>query len=190
MEENLDKVHRDKIYVQIREAYGRVTYTYTSYLKRMNRLDHYIKWIKVVQITLSAITTVGVLSVLITNQRWQAIISGVASALLLAINLYTKDFRLVEDSKQCRLASDELWIIRENYISLLTDFDVLTTDAIVKRRDEMQSKVYEIYSTYPKTDRKSYRKAQNSLKNEEEQLFTIEEIDEMLPQHLRMSEGD
>lgn len=60
----LDRKHRDKIKVQLRDSYGRIVYTYTSYLKMMNRLDCYNKRLKVVQIVLSAIVTVGLLSVI------------------------------------------------------------------------------------------------------------------------------
>ncbi|ENZ6560176.1 MULTISPECIES: hypothetical protein [Enterococcus] len=36
-----------------------------------------------------------------------------------------------------------------------------------------------------KTNSKSYESAQKALKSEEEQFFTEEELDKMLPEHLR-----
>lgn len=89
--------------------------------------------------------------------------------------------------KQHILAADELWLIREKYISLMTDFDILKNEDIISIRDTLLQKTYEIYKKTPKTNSKSYRKAQEALKNEEEQFFTNEELNQMLPSHLRKS---
>ena len=37
-----------------------------------------------------------------------------------------------------RETSNQLWLIREQYLSLLTDFATLTREEVVKRRDELQ----------------------------------------------------
>jgi len=101
------------------------------------------------------------------------------------INLYFKDFNLSDEIKQHQVASDRLWLIREKYISLLTDMNELSVEEIKIIRDELQDAVSEVYSSSPKTDSKSYKQAQNALKNEDEQFFKSEEIDKMLPEHLR-----
>jgi uncharacterized FlgJ-related protein len=99
---------------------------------------------------------------------------------------YFKEINLVEDSKRHRIASDNMWIIREQYISLLTDFETLSENDILEKRDIFQKQTFEVYNTSPKTDAKSYRDAQTALKSEEEQFFTPDEIDKMLPVHLRI----
>lgn len=178
--------HKGALRTQIREAYGRIVYTYTTHLKKMNRLDKNNRYIKYAQILLSAISTGGFLGSLITNQFVMTCIGGIFSTALLFLNLYFKDFNLAEESKQHRIASDNIWLIREQYISLLTDFDVLSEDDIIAKRDELQKLTFEVYNKSPKTDAKSYSDAQRALKTEEEQFFTPEEIDKMLPSHLRM----
>ncbi|MCT1177055.1 hypothetical protein EFL77_00790 [Pediococcus pentosaceus] len=47
--------------IQLREAYGRVTYTYTTHLKQADRLISKSKLLKCIQIGLSALTTGGLL---------------------------------------------------------------------------------------------------------------------------------
>ena len=178
--------HKEALRTQIREAYGRIVYTYTTHLKKMNRLDKNNRQIKYVQILLSAISTGGFLGSIISNKFYLTCIGGIFSAALLFLNLYFKDFNLAEESKQHRIASDNLWLIREQYISLLTDLEVLSEDDIVKKRDELQKLTFEVYNKSPKTDAKSYSVAQKALKTEEEQFFTPEEIDKMLPAHLRI----
>lgn len=178
--------HREALVTQLREAYGRLVYTYTTHLKMMNRLVDKNRQIKYAQIILSAISTGGFLGSVITNQIVLTYVGGIFSTILLAINLFFKDFNLAEDIKQHRVASDNLWIIREQYISLLTDLSALSEDKIVCKRDELQNQTFEVYKQSPKTDAKSYVAAQKALKSEEEQFFTPEEIDKMLPAHLRI----
>lgn len=178
--------HKEALRTQIREAYGRIVYTYTTHLKKMNRLDKNNRYIKYAQILLSAISTGGFVGSLITNQFVMTCIGGIFSTALLFLNLYFKDFNLAEESKQHRIASDNIWLIREQFISLLTDFDVLSENDIIARRDELQKLTFEVYNKSPKTDAKSYSDAQRALKTEEEQFFTPEEIDKMLPSHLRL----
>ena len=156
--------HKEALRTQIREAYGRIVYTYTTHLKRMNRLDKNNRYIKYAQIFLSAISTGGFLGSMITNQFIMTCIGGIFSTALLFLNLYFKDFNLAEDSKQHRIASDNMWLIREQYISLLTDFEVLSEDDIIATRDELQKLTFEVYNKSPKTDAKSYSVAQKPSK--------------------------
>jgi len=181
--------HRDCLLVQIREAYGRVVYTYTTHLKMMNFLVKKNSVIKHCQIILSAISTGGFIGAIVTNEIALTIIGGLFSTALLAINLFFKDFNLLEEIKQHRTVADELWMIREDYITLLTDFSVLSTFEIMEQRNKLQSRVFEVYKVSPKTNSKSYAQAQKALKSEEEQFFAPEELDKMLPSHLRIYEN-
>jgi hypothetical protein len=176
--------HKEALRTQIREAYGRIVYTYTTHLKKMNRLDKKYRNIKYAQITLSAISTGGFLGSIITDKFLLTWIGGISSTLLLLLNIYFKEFNLSEESKQHRITSDYLWLIREQYVSLLTDFNALSEDNIIIKRDELQKLTFEIYCKSPKTDAASYSDAQKALKTEEEQFFTPDEIDKILPSHL------
>lgn len=183
MEQN--SPHKEALLIQIKEAYGRVVYTYTTHLKIMNYLTKKNRIIKYIQIILSAISTGGFIGALITDEVILTCVGGLFSTALLALNLFFKDFNLFDEIKQHRIASDNLWMVREDYISLLTDFNVLSEIEIMNRRDDLQKRIFEIYKVSPKTDSKSYSKAQKALKSEEEQFFTFDELDKMLPSHLR-----
>lgn len=178
--------YKEALRTQIREAYGRIVYTYTTHLKKMNRLDKKHRRIKCAQILLSALSTGGFFGALIVDQFVLTCVGGIFSTALLFLNLFFRDFNLVEISNQHRTTSDNIWIIREQYISLLTDFEILSEGEIVSKRNELQKLTYEVYNKSPKTDEKCYRDAQKALKNEEEQFFSPEEIDKMLPAHLRI----
>ena len=177
--------HKSDLQVQIREAYGRLVYTYTAHLKRVERTTKWNKWVKYAQIILSAISTGGFIGAAVSNQNVATWIGGIFATVLLALNLFFKDFNLVEEINQHRKAADELWLIREQYISLLTDLSTLDENLIMQKRDELQIRTYEIYKQAPKTDPKSYSDARRALQSEEEQFFLPNEIDRILPSHLR-----
>jgi len=114
-----------------------------------------------------------------------SILGALFSLVLLILNTYTKIFNLIESAQEHKSASDLLWKIREEYVSLLTDFEMLGADEIMKKRDELQERTSNVYSNSPRTDAKSYAAAQKALKTEEEQTFSEEEIDNMLPNSIR-----
>jgi hypothetical protein len=185
MERNSRNSQGYKLESQIREAYGRVTYTQTCHDKFINRVLRVNDRIKLWQIILSAVTTSGFVVAIFSDDKVASILGTIVSMALLILNTYTKNNNLVETAQDHKSASDLLWKIREEYVSLLTDFEVLDVDKIMNKRDELQERTAEVYASSPRTDVKSYKAAQRALKTEEEQTFSEEEIDVMLPNSIR-----
>ena len=161
---NSKESYRYKLESQIREAYGKVLYTMTAHEKQAKTLRLVDNIIKIIQIVLSALTTGSFLTSVIYDKQVASIIGAILSFVLLVFNLYTKNFTLIEDAKEHEIAGNLLWKVREEYISLLTDFEVLEDQEIVMKRDELQNRVYEIYSITPRTNAQSYKKAQIAIK--------------------------
>lgn len=174
-----------KLESQIREAYGRITYTQTCHEKKIKRLLIINENIKIAQIVLSAMTTGSFVVTLISDEKISAMVGSSLSLILLILNTYVKNFNLTEMAQEHQRASDLLWKIREEYVSLLTDFEILNMGEIMEKRDELQNRTAEVYSNSPRTDSKSYKEAQKALKTEEEQTFSEKEIDVMLPNSIR-----
>ena len=114
---------------QIREVYGKVVYTYTTHIEMLNLLLAQNRWNKNIQIVMTAISTGGFLGDLIANipcLQWPA---GIAATISLALNLYFRDQNLEELIARHRGTINDLWYLREQYLSLLTDFDALDDDS-------------------------------------------------------------
>lgn len=174
---------------QLREAYGKVVYTQTCHHKMAERYYFWNVTYKWAQIILSALVSCSIVSIFFSfSDFWTKAISAFLSVLLTAINLYLKNYNLIEEAKEHQNSAHELWKIREEYVSLLTDLKELDVNEIIKKRDELQERTYQIYKNSLKTDNKSYKQAQQALKNDEEQTFSEKEIDIMLPSSLRKSE--
>ena len=95
--------------------------------------------------------------------------------------IYNKEYKIQDEINQHRNAANALWYIRESYVSLLTDYEILENDDIRHQRDVLCKKVSEVNNNYPATDNKSYRAAQQALKKDEEQTFKENEVDSLLP---------
>jgi hypothetical protein len=185
MERNSKNSHGFKLESQLREAYGKIVYTYTCHNKKATRLLKLNDNIKVWQIVLSALSAGGFITTIIFNDTLVKIIGAVISFLLVIVNSYTKNFNLVVEANEHIKTANLLWKIREEYISLLIDFEILSVEEIMAKRDELQNRTFEVYSSSLSTDKKSYKEAQKSLKTEEEQTFSEKEIDVMLPSSIR-----
>lgn len=178
------------LYSQIEEAYGKVVYTYTTQIIHARRLYDRNTAMKWGQLILSAISTGGFVGTIITNQILLTWIGGICSTALLILTAYFKDADLSAVHKKHLNTSNQLWLLRELYLSLLTDFPTLSREEIVCKRDDLQSRVAKVYDEAPLTDAKSYSMAQKALKKNGSQFFTREELNQILPESLRKSQTD
>lgn len=174
---------------QIRECFGRVVYSHKTHEKCADILLSRLSRIKLLQIVLSAITTGGFVAVIFGAGNVGAVVGVVFSTTLLALNAYVKNYDLGELAQKHKQAASDLWLIRERYLSLLTDLNIgdRTIASLQQRRDDLARELYSIYSGCPTTTFQAYRKAQESLKENEEMTFSDSEIDSFLPSELKRS---
>jgi len=172
---------------QIRECFGRVVYSHKTHEKCADLLLTRHNRIKLLQIALSVITTGSLLVTLLGQGKASTIVAAIASAGLLALNSYTKDYDLGQMSQKHKVTASSLWNIRESYFSLLTDLKancISYKDAII-RRDTLQQELLTIYEAAPRTAPKAYGMAQKALKINEDLTFSDDEIDHFLPKPLK-----
>lgn len=156
-----------KLKEQITDAAGNVQYTFIAHWNIVNRLKNQYKGIKIVQIVLTALSTGGFLTSLISGILWLSWIGGLTSAVALGINLYMLNFNLPEKIKQHTDAANELWEVRERYKSLLVDYETIDEAEVRSRRDALIMVVSRINKDYPGTDEKGFAKAQADIGNYE-----------------------
>ncbi len=178
---------------QLRECYGRVVYSHKTHEKCADILLKRHKQIKFWQIVLSAIVTGGLISTLFDFsalaefKKSGTLVAVVLSTILLVLNSYTKDYDLGEIAQKHRQAGADLWIIRERYLSLLTDLRMaaIPIEDVRSKRDQLAEDLHAVYSGAPSTNYKAYAAAQKALKQLEDMTFSDEEIDAFLPKELK-----
>lgn len=180
----------DILQAEIRQAFGRVVYTHKAQEKCA---DDKLFWFKVtrwVQTGLAAATTTGFFAVILgdpTKHHDSAVAGAVASLLLTALNLYAQGGNAMGDVDKHTATASKLWLAREQYLSLLSDIKARTIkiEEAKQIRNTLQTKLAEIYSTAPRTNKRAYKAAQSGLKDNEELTFRDHEIDVFLPVELR-----
>lgn len=179
---------------QIRECYGRCAYTHKTHEKMAERFDCYQSWLKWVNIVLSALIAGGAVGALFDANSPLAGYSVYASYATAALAIFSlifnsciKEFDPGTMAQKHRETASSIWNVRESYLSLITDTldDAFSLEGLRMRRDALQEKLSEIYTTAPFTDGAAYGKAQDGIKNNEELTFSEHELDKMLPQTLR-----
>ena len=180
---------RDLIEGQVRECYGRVVYSHKTHEKCADILLDRLGKIKLWQIVLSSITTVGFIATILGTGTAGAVIGVVVSTILLVLNAYTKNYDLGELGQKHRRAATALWLIREKYLALVTDLRIgeESLEKITNRRDTLLEDLHGVYSEAPSMTYQAYKKAQEALQQYEEMTFSDAEIDALLPRELRKS---
>ena len=175
---------RERLRGQIEDSYGKLSYTYQTQQEAATLKRILANCISIVQIVLTAASTCGVISVLFGQGGNGAVIAAVTSALSLGLNLYTRGSKLPEQAEEHVRCANRLWVVLQDYESLLTDFDDLEVGEIRRCRSLLIEKQTEIYAEAPRTSDRAYKKARKRLK-EGHQSFEPGEIDELLPSRLR-----
>jgi hypothetical protein len=146
-----------------------------------------LKKIKRWQIILSAVASTGFISVVFGAGQVGAIAGLIVSIALLVLNAYTKDYDHGELAQKHRQAAADIWIIREKYLSLLTDLKMTAKaiEVIRAERDALLKQLHLVYSGAPSTNNKAYCAAQQALQNLEDMTFSDDEVDAFLPKELK-----
>ncbi len=172
---------------QLRESFGRVVYSHKTHEKCADILLSRLSSIKLWQIILSAVTTGGFISAFFGAGNIGATIGVLVSTSLLVLNAYTKNYDLGELAQKHKQAANDIWLIRERYLSLITDLAMgeKPLEALQQERDVLVEELHSVYSGAPSTTFQAYKKAQEALKQNEDMTFSDEEIVAFLPKELK-----
>lgn len=171
---------------QLREMYGRVSYTHKTHEKMADGYVRRYKAIKTFEIALSALAAGSLVIAVFGDSKPGTVVGAVLSTVLLGLNLYFKEASLGEQAQKHTVVASKLWGIREQLLSLLIDMhDGRAVGEIRAERDVLNEALEDIYRTAPRTDSCAYAAAQRALKAEEELYFSDAELNKMLPKQLR-----
>ncbi|WP_228495641.1 SLATT domain-containing protein [Microbacterium sp. VKM Ac-2870] len=180
---------------QVREAFGRVAYSHKTHEKQADICFTKHRWQQGVLIALTAISSGTFLAAVVgqfTTTTVTGLITSTVAILVTWVSLGAKTFRFHEEAEAHRETASQLWNVRESYLSLIADLmsGNVSDSSVRDLRNDLRATTLQIYSTAPRTSVKAYTRAQNGLKNNEELTFTSRELDLLLPEALRLNEGE
>jgi len=182
----------DKTNLQvIRESFGRVVYSHKTHEKEAEIFSCWAVTTRWINIVLTSLTSGTLISTIITNQIVLTYISAFLATITLAFVIFQLSFNPGEKAEKHRQIAKELWLVREQYLNLIADIinDKISEDTILSRRNELLEKLHIIYKFAPITSSMAYKKAQEALKINEELTFSEEEINQFLPEGLKIKKG-
>lgn len=179
--------YRSRLKGQLQEAYVKVLYTYQTQQEAANSRIVIQHRVSIAQIILTSLIAVGIVGIFFPQSQVALCLSAVLGVVSLCLNIYARSARNEENAGSHIITADQLWIIVQDYISLLTDFDDIDIDEIKATRKDLQLRTAEVYSQAPRTNKHEYERAQRALKKEEVQSFNEEECEKFLPVALRKS---
>lgn len=180
-----DYEYKKRLWSQLTEAYAKEVYSRETQNVAANNTKKLASGISIAQIVLTSIATAGFISSLLPSGYIATLAAAACSAIALGLNLYSRGTKLSEESAAHVKASNDLWAFEQKLISLLTDFDSLTTDMICAKRDQLFNELNGVYRSAPRTNERQYEKARKMLKENQAQSFSDGEIDSLLPENLR-----
>lgn len=175
---------------QIRDQYGRLVFTYVTHNKMSNLLTASSDRLERALIIISSLTLAGILLPFVNTllpeiNIWINLLSAGLSIAVVTLTIIIKTANYKERSSRHKNTAHDLWIIREEYLSLLTDMRSIPVDDVRQRRDDLVKKTWEVYACALQTSSKAYKLAQKAIKEEGEQFLSDEEINITLPVNLR-----
>lgn len=172
---------------QLRECYGRAVYSHKTHEKCADILLSRLALVKRWQIILSAAATGGFITTIVGGGVTAAILGALVSGTLLVLNAYTKDYDLGELAQKHKQAANDIWLVREQYLSLLTDLrsEGKAPGDLLRERDRLVAELHSVYAGSPSTNSAAYKKAQEGIQKNQEMTFSDQEIDSLLPESLR-----
>ena len=112
------------------------------------RLQNKIQTLKVLDIILTAVSSVGIISFFFHGNLQINAVTSLVTLASLSLNLYTSNFRDDENKTLHADAAAELWAVEKGYESLLTDFDSLSSEDARAKRDTLMGEVDRINREY------------------------------------------
>ncbi len=172
-----------------------MAYTHKTHEKQADICFNKHRWQQGVLIALTAISSGTFLFAVVSqfaSPTVTSLVTSTVAVLVTWVTLGAKTFRFHEEAEAHRDVASRLWDVRESYISLIADLmsgEVVDADARL-RRDELQETTRGVYSSAPRTSPTAYGRAQDGLQNNDELTFTSRELDLLLPEALRLNEGE
>ena len=179
------------LYEQISDRFIKVVWTHKTHECQADIYREHNSRNKICLRILSVLTATGTIAALIDglNSKWVAIITAVVAAINLFFILTNSESNDEQKAIECRRFAAIMHDMRNQYESLLADImnGQLTDEEIVKKRNALQERENEIYTTdVPVTTPKAVKRAGVALNVKKESTTEAQERNIILPSHLQL----
>jgi hypothetical protein len=182
----MTKNNEDLLEDNIRHSYMGVVWSHKIQEKQADIYATQYRYLEIVRIICSTLTSVGIISLLFKDQFTIKIIATVISFVSTFISLFFKSFDTQSSIANHKKSANDLLVIRDKFRVLLVKIRMKSNNTdILDEYESLLEKLGEIYKVAPNTTEKAVKKASKALKINKDNEFTDEEINITLPETLR-----
>lgn len=181
-----------KLESSVRDTLGSVVWSHKIQEKQADIYAKHFKVMETVKILSASLTSVGIVSLIFTDQFWIKIISALISFVSIFVSALFKSFDLQIMVGQHKAAANNLLAVRDDLKLLILQIKLQKSDpdALYNRYEEIVHQLDKVYADAPNTTDKAVALARTALNVTKDNTFTDGEIDGFLPVGLRKAGED
>lgn len=176
----------------VRNSFGSVVWSHKIQEKQADIYSLKYKYMETINIIAASLTSVGIVSLLFTDELWLKILSSLLSFISIFVSAFFKSFNLQELVSLHNKTAQKLLCVRDE-LKFLLMLICLKQKEINELTDMYKSiviKLDKIYAEAPRTTDKAVDKARIALNVTKDNNFTDVEIDRNLPNTLKRRKGN
>lgn len=173
----------------VRHTFMSIVWSHKIQEKQADILSEKYTQFEIIRIICSSLTSVGLISLILTDQFWVKLLSALLSFVSTAISMFFKSFDMQKNVSNHKKAAIELLIFRDKFRLLLIEVRLETQDAkvLLAKYEELQNLLAQVYKDAPNTSDKAVKRASEALNIKKDNEFSDVEIDGNLPESLQRS---
>ena len=172
----------------VRRSYASVVWSHKIQEKQCDIYTKQYRFLETLNIISASITSVGIVSLIFTNQFWIKIISAILSFVTIFVSAYFKSFDLHQMTLSNKTTANKLLCIRDQLylIILKIHMECDSANDLLIQYEKTLKELDEIYQSAPNTTDRAVKLAREALNVSKDNTFTEDEINAFLPDELRM----
>lgn len=170
----------------VRNTFGGVIWSHKIQEKQADIYSSQYKYMETAKIVAASLTSVGIVSLLFTDQVWIKILSAIISFVSVFISAFFKSFDLQALISSHNSTAQKLLAVRDELkkILLLIHLKEKTVSELSSDYQGIVKSLDDIYADAPRTTNKAVQKARIALNKTNDNSFSNEEINNNLPETL------
>ena len=171
----------------VRDIFVRAVWSHKIQEKQADIYQKQYKRMETWNIVFASMTSTGIISLCIWNELWIKIISAFLSFATVFIGAYFKSFAPHKMAKTHKEAANDLLIVRNEIICLLTSIKLKekSVGELEDRYRALMEKANGVYKNAPSTTERAVELAKEALQVKGDNTFSEDETDSYLPAALR-----
>lgn len=181
------EANRAAILATTRELYGRLIYSHLTHEKERLIWTGKVCWMNRINILLASATTFFAIISATMRPTWSIMATALFAVATASFVMWQSNYDPPAKESQHRVAAKELLWLRGQFLLLITDcYTTCSQKEIEQRLEALTRELTAVYKFAPNTSPEAYAQAK-AIIDSGHFTFSDEEIDRLLPSHLRQN---